>query len=58
MIQHIKAIYEAGVLGPLDPLDLEDDAIVTISVETVASDGEHADDYLPLVAENGDPNIT
>lgn len=33
MIQHIKAIYDHGVLRPLEPLDLDDQAVVSLSVE-------------------------
>ena len=33
MIAHVKARYENGVLTPLEPLDLEEGAEVTVSVE-------------------------
>lgn len=33
MITHVKARYENGVLTPLEPLDLEEGAEVTVSVE-------------------------
>jgi hypothetical protein len=38
MIQHIKAIYEGGVLRPLEPLELAEQEVVTISIG--ASDAE------------------
>ena len=34
MIQHIEAVYENGVLRPLEPLDLLDSQRVTITVST------------------------
>jgi hypothetical protein len=42
MIQHIKAIFEGGVLRPLEPLELAEQEVVTISIgaadaETTAS---------------------
>jgi predicted DNA-binding antitoxin AbrB/MazE fold protein len=39
MIQHIKAIYDHGVLRPLEPLVLDDQAVVSLSVEA-PSDAE------------------
>ena len=43
MIQHVNAIYEHGVLKPLGPLQLSDQEVVSLSVETVP---------------NGEPNPT
>jgi predicted DNA-binding antitoxin AbrB/MazE fold protein len=34
MVQHIEAVYENGVLRPLEPLDLLDSQRVTITVST------------------------
>jgi predicted DNA-binding antitoxin AbrB/MazE fold protein len=59
--QHIDAVYEAGVLRPLKPLDLAEHELVSL---TISSNGAsetaetEATDYLPLVAEDGDPSIT
>ena len=36
----IKAIYEGGKLRPLEPLDLEENAVVEISMETGTDDME------------------
>lgn len=36
MIQHIKAIYDRGVLRPLEPLTLDDQAVVSLAVEASA----------------------
>jgi predicted DNA-binding antitoxin AbrB/MazE fold protein len=35
MTQHVNAIYEHGVLKPLGPLDLHDQQLVSILIETV-----------------------
>jgi predicted DNA-binding antitoxin AbrB/MazE fold protein len=37
MIQHINAIYEHGVLKPLGPLELSEQEVVSISVESAKS---------------------
>ncbi|MEX0714708.1 MAG: antitoxin family protein [Pirellulales bacterium] len=61
MTQHVNAIYENGVLKPLKPLDLKDQEIVSLSIDRRAEKGQeldHDDEYLPLVAEDGDPNVT
>lgn len=60
MIQHITAVYEDGVLKPLEPVQLSDAEIVTISIER-ASDAEEIGtgrDYVPLIAAEGDPNMS
>lgn len=59
MSQLVKAIYKNGVLEPLDPLDLKDDDLVTLSIERVAENGQKLDDeFVPFIVEDGDPNIT
>lgn len=60
MIQRVKAIYESGVLKPLDPVNLEEEEIVSLSIEKLADKEQLPDDdeYLPLIAEEGDPNVT
>jgi predicted DNA-binding antitoxin AbrB/MazE fold protein len=40
MTQHVNAIYEKGVLKPLEPLDLKDQELVSLSIEKVAENGE------------------
>ena len=37
MIAHVKAKYQNGVLTPLEPLDLEEGAEVTVSVEDASA---------------------
>jgi predicted DNA-binding antitoxin AbrB/MazE fold protein len=37
MIQHVNAIYEHGVLKPLGPLELSDQEVVSLSVESAKS---------------------
>ena len=36
----VRAIYEEGKLRPLEPLDLEEHAVVTIALETSVEDAE------------------
>jgi predicted DNA-binding antitoxin AbrB/MazE fold protein len=38
MVQHVEAIYENGVLRPLEPLDLQDSQRVSITVGSPKSD--------------------
>jgi len=61
--KRIKAVYEDGVLRPNEPLDLAEGEVVslTIYVGGVPEDKEEDEDddeYIPLIAEEGDPNIT
>lgn len=58
MIQHIKAIYENGILRPLSPLDLGDAEIVSLAVERTDESDILDDNYMPFVAADGDPNIS
>jgi predicted DNA-binding antitoxin AbrB/MazE fold protein len=37
MIQHVNAIYEHGVLKPLGPLELSDQEVVSLAIETANS---------------------
>ncbi len=59
--QSIDAIYEGGVLKPLEPLNLNEHERVSLSI---AVNGEHglteadADGYSSFIAEDGDPGIT
>ncbi len=43
MIQHIQAIYEAGVLKPLEPLDLKERDLVSLAVERLTDSVDAAD---------------
>ena len=40
MIQHIQAIYENGLLRPLQPLDLPENKVVEIDVRDVSKEVE------------------
>ena len=42
MTTHVKARYANGVLTPLEPLDLEEGAEVTVLVEEGQADGANA----------------
>jgi len=37
MTQHVTAIYDSGVLKPLGPLNLHDQEVVSLIIETPAS---------------------
>jgi predicted DNA-binding antitoxin AbrB/MazE fold protein len=60
--QHIDAVYEAGMLRPLAPLDLAEHERVSLIIarneEQEANASSTSDDYLPLISEDGDPSIT
>lgn len=43
MSQTVEAIYENGIIRPLQPLDLPDQAYVRVSVEAVADGGADAE---------------
>jgi predicted DNA-binding antitoxin AbrB/MazE fold protein len=52
MIQHIKAIYDHGVLRPLEPLILDDQAVVSLSVEATTDAGVKGVAPTPSLAPN------
>lgn len=57
----VHAIYEGGVLKPLEPLDLKEHQRVSLSIAANGEDGiteAGADDYASFVAEDGDPSVT
>jgi predicted DNA-binding antitoxin AbrB/MazE fold protein len=58
MVQHVEAIYENGVLRPLEPLDLQDSQRVRITVGTPdgrsESDMKWLDEVRAEVAEMTD----
>lgn len=55
MSQNIKAIYENGILRPLQPLDLTENKTVNISVLDEAANGEetHQDKVSRVLREAG-----
>jgi predicted DNA-binding antitoxin AbrB/MazE fold protein len=60
--QHFDAIFEKGVLRPLQPLGLAEHERVSLVIaagdNTEASENDTISDYIPLICEDGDPNIT
>ena len=62
--QRVRAIYENGALRPLEPLDLTEGQIVSLTIYVGGvpgedeEDDEDENDYFPLAADDGDPNIT
>jgi hypothetical protein len=57
--QHVLAIFEAGKLLPLVPLDLEEHERVELTVvRTAAPSAQSDDDYIPLIVAEADPTIT
>jgi predicted DNA-binding antitoxin AbrB/MazE fold protein len=59
MIRHVKAIYEHGVLRPLEPLELADNEIVSLAIDAPVSplansrDEPTNDQLLRLAEESG-----
>jgi predicted DNA-binding antitoxin AbrB/MazE fold protein len=51
MTQHITAIYENGVLRPLEPLILQDQQLVSVSIEQVASMSQNTSPDGPTLFE-------
>ena len=60
MSQHVNAIYDKGVLKPLGHLDLKDQELVCLSIDKVDENRHELeeDEYLPFIAEDGDPAIS
>jgi predicted DNA-binding antitoxin AbrB/MazE fold protein len=58
--QQIDAIYENGVLRPLTQIDLAEHERVSLVIGPNGENDENGDatDYMPLIAEEGDPSIT
>lgn len=50
MIANVRARYANGVLTPLEPLDLEEGAVVSVSVEAAAAGGEDQVSNAPMRA--------
>jgi len=40
MTQRVNAIYDQGVLKPLQPLDLKDQELVSLSIDKLAGNGQ------------------
>ncbi len=59
MSEHIQAIYENGVLRPLQPLDLPENSVVEIDVRDVEENDTDKENWLREFdewMENLDPN--
>lgn len=58
--QQIDAVYEDGVLKPLDPLNLPEHQRVWLLIGTEEDEDQKngGADYMPLVADEGDPSVT
>lgn len=57
--KYIPAIYEAGKLRPLAPLDLNEQERVEVAVIRAPSADEESDEsYIPHIAAEADPAIT
>jgi len=60
--QQVDAIYENGVLKPLTPIVLAEHEQVSLVIrakdDVDLDDEDDEDDYMPLIAEEGDPDIT
>jgi Protein of unknown function DUF104 len=57
--QHVPAIFEAGKLLPLVPLNLEEHERVELTVVRAAAASEQSDDdYVPLIVAEADPTVT
>lgn len=57
MRQKIDAIYEDGLLKPIDPLNLSDHERVSITVESGAGDDWLDQDAVEWARQEGDPSI-
>ena len=60
MLRHFEAIYEDGVLKPLQPLNLAEHERVSLVMgqDADADLEDEASDVLPFVAEDGVENLT
>jgi len=58
MTKSLEAIYQGGVLRPVEPLDLKENQRVTVTV-TDSTDEELLDtDYIRYCEENADYSVT
>lgn len=44
MTQHVNAIYDKGVLKPLEPLNLEEQELVSLSIDKLGDNGSDRSD--------------
>jgi predicted DNA-binding antitoxin AbrB/MazE fold protein len=51
MTQHVNAIYENGVLKPLEPLDLKDQELVSLSIDKLEENRHGIGDEGPTLFE-------
>ncbi|HZZ26773.1 MAG TPA: antitoxin family protein [Pirellulales bacterium] len=57
--KYVPAIFEAGKLLPLQPLDLREHERVDLTVVRGAVATEDSeDDYIPYIATEADPSVT
>jgi hypothetical protein len=57
--QNVPAIFEAGKLIPLGPLNLNEHERVDLTiVRATAADGGSEDDYVPYIAAEADEQVT
>jgi predicted DNA-binding antitoxin AbrB/MazE fold protein len=57
--KYVPAIFEAGKLRPLAPLDLHEQERVEVAVIRAAFAGEDSDEgYVPLISAEADPTVT
>jgi predicted DNA-binding antitoxin AbrB/MazE fold protein len=60
MSETVKAIFEHGVLKPLDYVDLREDELVLVQIHKLNNNEQEAEQegYASYVAEDGDPDLT
>jgi hypothetical protein len=59
MTRNVQAVYEAGVLRPLEPLDLRERQLVNLTITDEAPAEPWLDtDYLAACAREGDDGTT
>jgi predicted DNA-binding antitoxin AbrB/MazE fold protein len=58
VIRHLEAVYQNGVLRPLEPIDLRENQRVMVTVSDSAEDLLLDVDYLHLCGEQIDESVT
>ncbi len=58
MKQTIEAIYEDGVLRPLEPLNLANHERVSVTVETPGEEDWMDQDFMEQAQQEADPSVT
>jgi predicted DNA-binding antitoxin AbrB/MazE fold protein len=51
MAQHVNAIFDHGVLKPLGPVNLQDQQVVSLSIEKLPEAGLEAHETVPTLFE-------